>query len=100
MRWGPRNKAIESAYIDDGINPKTGRKCKLHRCEECNDCFAKGDMHADHIDPVIPLNGFDSWDAVIERMFCEKEGFRILCKECHSKVTKEENAARRANKCK
>jgi hypothetical protein len=95
MRWGPRNKAISRAYIDDGINPKTGRKCKLHRCEKCNNCFAKGDMHADHIIAVIPETGFDSWDATIKRMFCEEDGFRIVCKECHKGITKEENTMRR-----
>ena len=98
LRWGPRNRAISRAYIDDGINPKTGRRCKLHRCEECNDTFAKGDMHADHIECVIPITGFDSWSKVIERMFCEEEGFRIICHSCHSKKSKEENAERREYK--
>ena len=100
LRWGPRGKAIERAYIDDGINPKTGHKCKLHRCEECNDCFAKGDMQADHIIPVIPVEGFDSWDKTIERMFCEEDGFRIVCKGCHRIITDREIAERKANKTK
>jgi 5-methylcytosine-specific restriction endonuclease McrA len=98
MRWGPRNTAIDRAYVDDGINPKTGRRCKLHRCEECNDLFAKGDMHADHIIPVVPVTGFDSWDGTIERMFCEEDGFRIVCKDCHKGITDKENEQRRKNK--
>ena len=98
MRWGPRNTAVARAYIDDGINPKTGRRCKLHRCEECNDAFAKGDMQADHIDPVVPIKGFDSWDAVIKRMFCEEDGFRVVCKPCHREITDKENKLRREYK--
>ena len=97
-RWPVKYQVLKDAYVKDGINPKTGRKCKLHRCEECNDCFAKGDMHADHISPVIPLTGFDSWDKTIARMFCEEDGFRILCHSCHKICTKEENRIRRENK--
>jgi 5-methylcytosine-specific restriction endonuclease McrA len=98
MKWKPKHDAIADAYIDDGINPKTGRRCKLHRCEECNDAFAKGDMRADHIYPIIPIEGFDSWDKCIERAFVEKDGFQALCKECHHKKTQYENKARREYK--
>lgn len=97
-QWPVKYQAIKNAYIDDGINPKTGRRCKLHECEECGDCFPAKDMQADHINSVIPLTGFDSWDKVIERMFCEIEGYQALCKDCHKIKTKEENKIRRENK--
>jgi 5-methylcytosine-specific restriction endonuclease McrA len=97
-QWPPKYAAIKEAYIDDGINPETGRRCKLHRCSECNDCFPAKDMQADHTIPVIPLDGFDSWDGVIERLFCEKEGYTAMCKACHKVKTQEENAERRARK--
>ncbi len=96
--WPVKYAAIKEAYIDDGINPKTGRRCKLHRCDECNDCFPASEMQADHIEPVIPLEGFDSWDGVIGRMFCEVEGYQALCKACHKVKTQEENRIRRENK--
>jgi len=97
-RWPQKYKAIQAAYIDDGINPETGRRCKLHRCEECNDCFPASKMQADHIEPIIPLTGFDSWGAVIERLYCEVDGFQAMCKPCHKIKTKEENRIRRENK--
>jgi len=84
--------------VEDGINPKTGRKCKLHCCEECHELFPAKDMQADHIEPIVPLTGFDSWDNVIERLYCEVEHYQALCKECHSKKSKEENRIRRENK--
>jgi hypothetical protein len=47
----------------------------------------------DHIDPVIdPAVGFVSWDTVIERLFCEVEGFQVLCWACHHAKTNEERA--------
>jgi len=98
LKWGPKHEAIKRAYIDDGINPKTGKKCMLHRCEVCNDCFAKGDMRADHLIPLVPLTGFDSWSAVIERAFVEKEGFSVCCLDCHKIKTLEENRLRREHK--
>ena len=97
-RWGPKYSVIRRAYVKDGVNPATGRKCKLHRCEDCQELFPAKDMQADHINPVIPVTGFDCWDNVIERLFCEVDGYRALCKGCHSEKTKKENAERRKNK--
>jgi len=52
----------------------------------------------DHIDPVIPINGFETWDEVINRLFCEVEGYQAICKTCHDDKTKKENDKRRAIK--
>jgi len=53
----------------------------------------------DHIDPVIPPEGFSSWDDTIQRMFCEKDGLQLLCPDCHDEKTaderKERNGSRR-----
>lgn len=48
-------------------------------------------VHVDHIHPVIdPAKGFESWDKVVERLFCEEDGLRVLCAACHKTVTDEE----------
>jgi hypothetical protein len=58
--------------------------------------FPSSEVQADHINPVIdPTVGFVSWDSVIERMFCETDGFQILCKTCH---TVKSNAEKRQAK--
>lgn len=93
--WPQKYEAIRRAFVKNGINIKTGRNCKLHRCAECEGLFPKNGVQADHIVPVIGPNGFDSWDLVVERLFCEASGFRILCKKCHKAVTKLENEERR-----
>lgn len=92
--WPAKFAAIKQAYVKDGINPETGRKCKLHRCEDCKELFPQKGVQADHKIPVVGPEGFVSWDEYIKRLFCEKEGFRILCKECHYKVTQQEQKGR------
>jgi len=94
-RWPQKYKAIASAYVRDGINPRTGRKCKLHKCAHCLGLFPQSGVQADHKIPVVGPEGFQSWDVYIERLFCEADGFEILCKKCHAKVTKEEQDERR-----
>lgn len=107
MRWRPKHLAFNKAFIKDGPNPRTGRKCKLHKCEISGDLFAKGDMHADHIEPAIPISGEwggatsflgYNWNELIPRMFSEKEGYQIISKEIHKKKTKEENTLRHPSK--
>ncbi|MCF1549920.1 hypothetical protein, partial [Escherichia coli] len=52
----------------------------------CKNEFPAKEIQVDHIHPVIdPTRGFISWDEVVKRMFCEKEDFQILCRQCHSK---------------
>ena len=43
----------------------------------------------DHIDPVVPNIGFTSYDDYINRLFCEMNNLRLLCKKCHDRITYE-----------
>lgn len=63
-------------------------------CEECGLVCRKGETQMDHHIPVVLTSGWDSWDGVIDRMFCSPEGFRRLCKPCHHDKTVLENQAR------
>lgn len=95
QKWGPKWECINEAFVGKGTNPKTGRPCKLHRCSSCGGTFPKGQMRADHINPVIdPATGFDSWDEVVGRMFVEKSGYQAVCVPCHKTKTGEERAVR------
>lgn len=97
-RWPQKYECIKAAFIGLGINPKTGRTCKLHLCPECKGTFPQNQMHADHITAVIGPEGFVSWDLFIARLYCEADGFRALCKACHAKCTNIERAERAATK--
>ena len=53
----------------------------------------------DHVVPVVdPVRGFDGWDSFIARLFVEADGYRCLCTDCHTKVTAEQRAIRKASK--
>lgn len=104
-QWPAKYQSIAQAYIGDGINPKTGKPCKLHKCPTCEKVHPKGEMAADHIEPVIPLTrnwnnlhgsflGYD-WNEVMRRLWVEQSGYQVLCRSCHAKKTKEENMVRR-----
>lgn len=62
----------------------------------------KGKVHVDHINAVIPIEGFANtkwdWNEYIENMFCGEEGLQLLCSDCHDVKTKEENKLRRKHK--
>lgn len=79
-------------------NVKTGRQAKHYECAHCKQLFPQKEIEINHIVPVVPVTGFDSWDKVIERMFCEIEGLEALCKPCHKLVTQEENLLRKTYK--
>jgi 5-methylcytosine-specific restriction endonuclease McrA len=92
LKWRPRNEALNKAYVRDGINPATGRKCKLHKCSICSSLSPKNAMRVDHIEPIVdPSVGFVSWDLFIDRLFCEVSNLQALCEECHTRKTKVES---------
>lgn len=104
-QWPARHRSFNKAFIRDGINPATGRQCKLHRCEECGGEFPQNQCHADHLHEVIPINhkwasrpgsflSYD-WNEVIRRLYVEADQYRILCHSCHSECTRKENEARK-----
>lgn len=95
MRWPARNAALNEAFVDKRINVLTGRMSKHFKCAKCEGIFPTSKVQVDHIDPAVPLEGFTNWDSVINRMFCEKDGFQILCLECHASKTKEERIIRK-----
>lgn len=85
-------------YIYDGKSAKSEQKLK--------DKYPKkkvemGVVYKDHIEPVIPLDKQTkdvSFDEIIGRMFCEKDGIQILCKACHDEKTDEEKEQRKKYK--
>lgn len=95
-RWPPKYECLHSAFTESKINDSTGRIAKHYRCASCGNDFPAKQVQVDHIDPVIdPSIGFDTWDTVIARMFCEADGFQVLCKDCHKvKTTAEKQQAK------
>jgi hypothetical protein len=106
-QWGVKYEAIKAAFVRDGINPATDRKCKLHECIDCGKLFPAKEMQADHIDPVVPLDGQwgdttrflgYNWNELIPRLFAEKEAFQALDKACHKIKSAQEKTLRAEHK--
>lgn len=84
QRWPPKFDVIRAAKRGKKINNSSGRLAEHFECAICHGHFPAKEIQVDHINPVIdPNTGFTSWDDVIKRMYCEVEGYQVLCKPCH-----------------
>lgn len=97
QRWPPKYQTLSKACVGQKTNPASGRLAKFYKCNKCKDDFPAKNVEVNHIIPVVPVDGFDSWDAVIYRLFCEEDGLEVVCKPCHKLITKEENQERKIN---
>lgn len=93
-RWGARNECLKAGRIERGF----------YRCNSCGGTFAKREISLDHVEPVVNLKGFTTWDDYVNRMFPNidgtpnPQGFQILCNLCHDNKTLNENLIRKINK--
>jgi len=102
--WPGRTKALQAARVDRG----------LYKCNGCKKIFTYKDkksketnVHVDHIESVIPLDGKIKrlnninrmdWNLYIDRLFVPPEKYQILCVQCHSSKTLLEDQYRAINK--
>lgn len=81
--------------------PNDGRFDKrtkfMYKCEHCKEIFKGNQVQVDHIVPCGSLKSYDDLAGFVERLFCEREGFRLLCKGCHQNVTNEERKSNEKN---
>jgi len=87
-RWGPKNEAKREARHYEKLPNENGRLVFHSKCAGCGALVPETTAAVDHINPVVdPAVGFVNYDVYIERMYCEKEGFQVLCKPCHDEKT-------------
>ena len=97
-RWGQKYAALDVAFTERKTNKKTGLLAKHFKCAICSNEFIATDVQVDHIHPVVdPKKGFNTWDEYIDRMFCEVDGYQVLCKPCHKTKTDQEKSERKKN---
>lgn len=89
-RWYGRYTALKLANV--------GRN--QYKCAMCPEgtLHPKKNIEIDHITPVIPVEGWDSWEGFIDRLFCDTSLYQILCKFHHLVKSQKENTVRRENK--
>jgi len=84
-RWKPRTECNKDARVERGV----------YECAMCNGHFKNKEIVIDHVDPVVDVEkGWVDWNEFVDRMFCEQEGFQVLCKTCHGVKTNLEEKMR------
>jgi len=58
-----------------------------YQCSNCKRWFPDKETQMDHIKPVGKLTCAEDLPIFVERLFCEAEGWRCLCKGCHQVIT-------------
>ena len=95
MRWPPAQQIMKDLRRPyEGEDKRTKWE---YPCKHCGDWFKAKEIKRDHIVPVGGFSdNFEKWPEylgkIAERMFCGKDGFQLLCKPCHEKLTNEERA--------
>ncbi len=87
-RWYSRTEALKNARVSRG----------LYKCESCGAVEKKANVQLDHISPIVPTTGWDTWDGFINRLFCEISGYQVLCSVCHTVKTRVEGELRKKNR--
>lgn len=84
-RWAPKYKCLELARRKSESGNK--RLKWEYQCAHCQAWFPGKEVEVDHIIPCGSLKSFADAAGFLERMLCEVDGFQVLCKGCHNKVT-------------
>lgn len=86
-------------YKKDGTLAK--KPWVKRQCEVCNSWVSSTKIAIDHIDPVVPPEGFpasfDLWDRItlfLKRLWCDKSNLQRICNTCHDKKTYKEKIER------
>lgn len=58
-----------------------------YMCSNCKKWWNVKEVEVDHIIEVGSLKSAEDLPGFVERLFCEKQNLRLLCKHCHSQST-------------
>jgi len=89
-RWPPKYTTLNEAKTEKKINLSSGRVAQHFMCNQCKKDFPQKLVEVDHIQPVVGISGFTTWDSFIQGLFCDRDNLQVLCKTCHSIKTKKE----------
>lgn len=79
--WKPVAEARKLAR-----RPYTGNLPKQkweYKCAKCKKHFIETEIHVDHIIEAGSLRCAEDLPGFVERLFCEVDNLRVLCKPCH-----------------
>lgn len=86
-------------YKKDGTLAK--KPWVRRQCEVCDEWVGSTKIAIDHVDPVVPPEGFpptfDMWDRItmfLKRLWCDKSNLQRICDTCHDSKTNAERINR------
>ena len=85
QKWGPKHTAKKEAKV----------AYNTYVCAHCDGWFGSSQVEVDHIEPAGSLKCYDDLPGFVERMFCEADGFQVLCRDCHQTKTNSEREERK-----
>lgn len=92
-----RNEALLSTHIEHS-DPERPRVTKWNWCTECGLIEASYLFDVDHVDPLIPLGksleDFE-WADIVDRLWCDINNLKPVCKPCHREKSRLEMKERR-----
>lgn len=70
-------------------NQSANKRLKYeYQCAQCKNWFSDKEVEVDHKIEAGSLRNGDDLKGFVERLFCEKDGLQVLCKDvCHREKT-------------
>jgi hypothetical protein len=86
LRWPPRAEALKAARRSYR-GPKTQQKWE-YKCAMCTEWFMQKEVEVDHYpEDAGSILSSDDIGPFVNRLYCETDNLRILCKPCHKVYT-------------
>lgn len=97
---GRIRSALRKVWAGSEMRRDALAKARIRRgvyvCARCGGEFGRNEISVDHVTALGPSpgsrndDGTATWDALVERMFCDADELRVLCNECHGARTKQQ----------
>jgi hypothetical protein len=84
MYWKPINVVKKEAQVPYKGDNK--RRKFSYVCDQCKGEFSDKEVVVHHKVECGSLKSFDDLSGFAERLFVEKDGLVLICKECHTKI--------------
>lgn len=85
-RWWKPVKACKDKAKRKYVGDNKRQKWE-YKCSKCKSWFADKEIEVDHINPAGSLKCAEDLPGFVERLFCEVDELRVLCKSCHREIT-------------
>lgn len=86
-KWPPRIEAKLKARRRLKTPGRSKRQKYEYQCCECGHWYADKEVEVDHIDPCGKLASYDDLPGFVQRLFCEVDKLRVVCRTCHHGIT-------------